>query len=87
MAALALALSAASAGAWTKAPATRTASVGHVLGAGGGFLGVGGLLPPGSPPCWFLVSQIQFAHLTHNTLLESFWGNVFIYSGCGGAAI
>jgi hypothetical protein len=87
MVALALALPAVSA---TAAPAARTASVGvdgGLLGAGGSFLGVGGLLPPGSPPCLLLVSQIQFAHLTHNTLLESFFGNVFIYSGCGGAAI
>lgn len=71
-AALALAVPTASASAARPAPAARTALA---------------LLPPGSLPCLILVSEIQFAHLTGNTLLESFFGNVFIFSGCGGAAI
>jgi hypothetical protein len=47
----------------------------------------GGPLVPGSPPCVFLIHQIQFALLVHNPALANFWSNVFIYSGCGGAAI
>ena len=44
-------------------------------------------LAPGSLACQFLVNQIRFATLTHNVFLESAFGQVFVYSGCGGAAI
>ena len=74
-AALALALPAASAGAATTAPATRV------------FIGAGGLLPSGSFPCQILVGQIRFALLTGNAPFANVLSNVFIYSGCGGAAI
>jgi hypothetical protein len=75
-AALAVAVPAASANAATPAPAVRTASI-----------GVGGGLVAGSLPCQFLVSQLRFASLTGNVPAENFLGEVFVYSGCGGAAI
>ena len=75
-AALAPAVPVASASAATT---THPAHIGHI--------GAGGRLVPGSPPCQFLVHHIQFALLFHNNALASFWSNVFIYSGCGGAAI
>jgi hypothetical protein len=75
-AALALAVPAASASAATTAPAVRTT---HVV--------VGGRLVPGSLPCRILVREIQFAVLSRNTAWANVLSNVFIYSGCGGAAI
>jgi hypothetical protein len=48
---------------------------------------VGGRLVPGSPPCWFLIHQIQHAVASGNTAWANFVSTVFIYSGCGGAAI
>jgi hypothetical protein len=76
-AALALAVPAASASAATTAPAVRTASI-----------GVGSLfLPPGSLPCQILGSQIRVAALSRNTVWENFLIPVFLYFGCGGAAI
>ena len=72
-AALALALPAANAGA-EPTPAARV-----LIGTG--------LLPSGSPPCYFLINQVRFALLTGNTAAANFWSNVFLYSGCGGAAI
>ena len=71
---LALAVPAASASAATSAPAVRTAPV-------------GGHLVSGSLPCQILIGQIRFAALLGNTLGENVLSNVFIYSGCGGAAI
>jgi hypothetical protein len=75
-AALAFAVPAASAGAATTAPAVRTASVG--LGDG---------LVSGSLPCQILVGQIRGALLSGNTVWANVLSTVFIYSGCGGAAI
>ncbi|MCW3062981.1 MAG: hypothetical protein JWN32_153 [Solirubrobacterales bacterium] len=75
-AALALVVPAASASAATTAPAVRTAAV-----------GVGGPLVAGSLPCQILVGQIRFAALSGNTVWENVLSNVFVYSGCGGAAI
>jgi hypothetical protein len=75
-AALALAVPAASASTVKPAPAARTAPI-----------IVGGRLVPGSLPCWILVRHIQAALLTGNTVWANFLSNVFIYSGCGGAAI
>jgi hypothetical protein len=75
-AALILAVPAVSASAATTAPAVPTASI-----------GVGGGLVPGSLPCQILVGQIRFAVLSGNTLWANLVANVFIYSGCGGAAI
>jgi hypothetical protein len=77
-AALALAVPAAGASAATTAPAVHH----HIA-----FIPVGGLLPSGSLPCLILVHQIQFALLTGNPLLANVLSNVFLYSGCGGAAI
>jgi hypothetical protein len=76
MAVLAVAVPAASASAATTAPGVRTA-----------FIGVGGRLVPGSLPCQFLVRRIQVALFFHDTVAANFWSNVFVYSGCGGAAI
>jgi hypothetical protein len=45
------------------------------------------LLQSGSLPCLLLVQQIRFAVLVGNTAWANFLSNVFIYSGCGGAAI
>ena len=73
-AALALAVPAASASAATTVPAVRTASI-------------GGHLVSGSLPCQILIAQIRFAVLTRNTVWANVLSNVFIYSGCGGAAI
>jgi hypothetical protein len=70
-AALVLALPVASAGAATPATIGLT----------------GGLFAPGSFVCRLLVSQIQFALLTGNTAWANAVSNVFVYSGCGGAAI
>ena len=44
-------------------------------------------LQPGSLPCQLLVSQIRFATAFHLTGLATVLSNVFIRSGCGGAAI
>jgi hypothetical protein len=75
-AALALAVPAVSASAATAAPAVPTSSI-----------GVGGRLVSGSLPCQILVGQIRFAVLSGNTVWANFLSNVFVYSGCGGAAI
>jgi hypothetical protein len=75
-AALAIGIPAASASAATTAPAVHTASI-----------GVGSGLVAGSLPCQILVAQIRFAALSGNTLGENVLSNVFVYSGCGGAAI
>jgi hypothetical protein len=74
--ALAPAVPAASASAATAAHAVRAPHI-----------GVAGGLVPGSLPCLFLIHRVQFALLFHNTAAANFWANVFIYSGCGGAAI
>jgi hypothetical protein len=71
-AALALVVPVASAA--TTAPAVPTTSI-----------GVG--LVPGSLPCQILIGQIQFALLSGNMLWANLVSNVFVYSGCGGAAI
>lgn len=76
MAALALAVPVASASAATTAPNVRTASI-----------GVGVRLAPGSLPCQILVGRIRGAVLFGNTAWANVLSNVFIYSGCGGAAI
>lgn len=77
-AALALAVPAASASASAapSAPAVRTAAI-----------GITARLQPGSLPCLFLIQQVRFALLTHNTLWADVASNAFVYSGCGGAAI
>jgi hypothetical protein len=75
-AALALAVPAASAGAASTAPAVRAASI-----------GVGGLDVPGSLPCQILFGQLRGAYLSGNTVWANLLSTVFIYSGCGGAAI
>jgi hypothetical protein len=75
-AALALAVPAGSASAATTPPAVRTAQI-----------GVGGRLAPGSLPCRILVAEIGRAVASGNTLWANFLSNVFIYAGCGGAAI
>jgi hypothetical protein len=75
-AALALAVPAMSASAATPAPAVPTAS-----------FGLGGLFVSGSLPCQLLVAQIRFALLSGNTVWANVVSNVFLYSGCGGAAI
>jgi hypothetical protein len=75
MAVLALAVPAA-ASAVPAAPTART-----------GYIGAGGRLVPGSLPCRILVREIQFALLVHNTAWANVASNVFVYSGCGGAAI
>jgi hypothetical protein len=75
-AAFAVALPAASAGAATTVPAVPAASIGF-----------GGLLVSGSLPCQILVGQIRFALQSGNTLWANVISNVFVYSGCGGAAI
>ena len=74
-AALAIAVPATSASAAPTAPA-RTA-----------LIGAGGRLVPGSLPCQILIGQIQFALLSGNMLWANLVSNVFVYSGCGGAAI
>ena len=73
---LAVAAPAATASAKTTTPVAHNANL----------VGVGRLVP-GSPPCQFLIGQIRFALAFGNTPLASFWSNVFVYSGCGGAAI
>jgi hypothetical protein len=75
-AALALAVPAGSASAATTPPAAHTAHI-----------GVGARLAPGSLPCRILVAEIGRAVSTGNTLWANLLSNVFIYSGCGGAAI
>ena len=44
-------------------------------------------LQPGSLACQFLFNQVRFAAATGNIAFESIASNVFVYSGCGGAAI
>jgi hypothetical protein len=74
-AALAVAVPAANASAATTAP-VRTP-----------YIGLGGGLVAGSLPCQILVDQLRFAATTGNVPAENFLGEVFVYSGCGGAAI
>jgi hypothetical protein len=71
-AALALAVPAASANAATSAPAVRTAPA---------------LFGAGSLYCDVLYSELAGAFASGNTLFETYLGNVFVYSRCGGAAI
>jgi hypothetical protein len=73
-AALALSIPVATASAAPTAPAVRTAFI-------------GARLQPGSLPCQILIGQIRFAVLTKNTAWANVVSNVFVYSGCGGAAI
>jgi hypothetical protein len=73
-AALALAVPATSASAATTVPTFRVPTVKV------------GLLP-GSLPCQILIAQVRFALLTGNVLWANVASNVFVYSGCGGAAI
>jgi hypothetical protein len=75
-AAVAVAVPAASASAATTAPAVPAASI-----------GVGGRLLSGSLPCQILVGQIRFALQSGNILWANLVSTVFVYSGCGGAAI
>jgi hypothetical protein len=75
-AALAVAVPAASASAATTTPAAR-----------GAFIPPTGGLVAGSLPCQVLVGELRFASLERNIWLEDYLGNVFVYSGCGGAAI
>jgi hypothetical protein len=49
-------------------------------------ISVGGPFQPGSPPCWLLVRQAQFALATGNIAWANAISTVFIYAGCGGAA-
>jgi hypothetical protein len=70
---LAIAAPAATASATTTAPAPNVAGVGRLV--------------PGSAPCQFLIAHIRFAVLTGNAPLANVFSNVFIRSGCGGAAI
>ena len=86
-AALALAVPvvpAASASAATTAPVARTA----FIGVDGVFpFVVGGRLVPGSLPCQILIDKVRFALAIGNPALANLFSIVFIYSGCGGAAI
>lgn len=77
IAVLAVAVPAASASVATASPTVPTASfaAGRVL------------LPPGSLPCQILINQIRTALLFGNPVLANFYSIIFIYSGCGGAAI
>jgi hypothetical protein len=75
-AALAIAGPATNASAATTGHAVRTRSI-----------GVGGGLVAGSLPCRMLIGQLQFADLSGNTVWANVLSNVFVYSGCGGAAI
>jgi hypothetical protein len=71
-AALAVAVPAASASAATTAPAVRTAPT---------------LFGPGSLYCDVVYGQLRLAGASGATLYENYLSNVFVYSGCGGAAI
>jgi hypothetical protein len=83
-AALALAVPAVSASAATTTPVARTA----FIGVDGVFpFIVGGRLVPGSLPCQILIGKVRFALLLGNPALANLYSLVFIYSGCGGAAI
>jgi hypothetical protein len=62
----------ASASATTTAPAVREASIGFA---------------PGSLPCLIDYNALRLAFASGNTVLANFLSNVFVYSGCGGAAI
>jgi hypothetical protein len=81
-AALAVAVPEASASAATPAPAVRTVHAVRIA-----HIGFRGVLLPGSLPCQILINQIRFAVFTGNALWANALSNVFIYSGCGGAAI
>jgi hypothetical protein len=76
MAALTLAVPATSA---TAATTTHSAYISPIV--------VGGRLVPGSFPCQILIRQVQLAYATGNLAWASIVSNIFIYSGCGGAAI
>jgi hypothetical protein len=72
-----LALAVPASGASAATPVARTA----------GPYGAHGLAIPGSLPCRFLIRDIQFSLAAGNIPLASVFSNVFVYSGCGGAAI
>ena len=71
-AAVAIAAPTATANAATTAPVSRAATVGLV---------------PGSLPCRLLLNQVTLAYASGNLLWASFVSNIFVRSGCGGAAI
>jgi hypothetical protein len=73
----ALALAVPASGASAAPPVARTA----------GPFGAHGPAIPGSLPCQSLIRQVRFSLATGNTPLANVFSNVFIYSGCGGAAI
>lgn len=91
---LALAVPLASASATTTAPVAR-AAVGFGPGPAvvpGLFapvfpFAVNGRLAPGSLPCLLLVSKIRTALALGLPTLANLYSQVFIFSGCGGAAI
>ena len=68
----AVAVAAPTANAATTAPVSRTATVG---------------LMPGSLTCQLLFNQARLAYASGNLLWGSIAGNIFVRSGCGGAAI
>jgi hypothetical protein len=74
-AALAIAVPSASASAAPTAPAVRTAHIGV------------GSLGPGSLYCQIVYRDLRAAYASGNMLWANFFSNVFVYSGCGGAAI
>jgi hypothetical protein len=45
------------------------------------------LFGPGSLYCNIVYRELRFADATRNIPAANFLGNVFVYSGCGGAAI
>jgi hypothetical protein len=71
-AAMAVALPTASASAVPVAPAVPRAPI---------------LFGPGSLYCNIVYRELTFAAATRNIPAQTFLGNVFVYSGCGGAAI
>jgi ABC-type sugar transport system substrate-binding protein len=73
--ALAVALPASASAATTTVPTIPPIT----FGIGAGYLQ--------SVVCPILVSQLQLAEATGNTLGANLIGNVLLYSGCGGAAI
>jgi hypothetical protein len=73
----ALALAVPASGASAATPVPRTA----------GPLGAHSFLTPGSLTCRLLINRVAFYAAVGNVPLESLYSNVFVYSGCGGAAI
>lgn len=49
--------------------------------------GAHGLYEPGSPSCQLLVRRVRFFSATGVMPAANLFSNVFVYSGCGGAAI